>query len=315
MDKPVKIDIIAGFLGAGKTTLINKLLDDVYAGEKLALLENEFGEIGIDGDLLRDHQLIVKEITNGCICCTLQGNFVEGIVSLVREHQPERIVIEPTGLGRLQDIMAACNRAAQMAPIRLNALITVVNAVMFPVFQEVGGDFFKQQIIDGKVIVLSCVEQITDEDMPLAEIKERVYALNQTAPIFTEPWSDLDGLALLATAEERSLPEGTLTDHHSADHHHHHGARDFQSLSFSLTTAWTQQKVTDLAASLREGRFGEVFRGKGFFPSAEEYIKMDYVYGQVITTAYDYRGAGKFVVIGKQLREADLAQYLEGIRG
>ncbi|MDR1586263.1 MAG: GTP-binding protein [Treponema sp.] len=190
----IKLEIISGFLGAGKTTLINKLLREAWRGEKTAVLENEFGEIGVDGDLLRGYDLTVREITNGCICCTLKGDFVEGIKELARDYRPERIVIEPTGIGKLVDIMEACRLAAEDAPVLVHTIMTVVQAPLVSAFLAVSGEFYQEQIKNAPVIVLSAAQDLGGDDPSLPHILRKIRELNLGAVIFAEPWDALDGL-------------------------------------------------------------------------------------------------------------------------
>ena len=268
----IKLEIISGFLGAGKTTLINKLLREAWRGEKTAVLENEFGEIGVDGDLLRGHDLTVREITNGCICCTLKGDFVEGIKELARDYRPDRIVIEPTGIGKLCDILEACRFAADEASVSVHTIMTAAQAPLVSAFLEVSGEFYREQIKSAPVIVLSAVQNLRAGDPPLTETLRQIRELNPGAVIFAEPWDSLDSLKLLAVAEEMTenlLRPETARDHdhghehdrdhedtreaehgheagHSHDHEHEEHGHDhtlenagFDSRSFILKEAWT----------------------------------------------------------------------------
>lgn len=309
MSKPVKIDLITGFLGAGKTTFLNKLLKEAYFGEKVALLENEFGEIPLDGTLLAGNDITIREIANGCICCTLQGNFIEGITALIETAQPDRIVIEPTGLAKLPDLAAALALAGKQTMLKINAVITVVDATMVPVFLNVGGDFFLHQLRDAKIMVLSHVQELENEE-ELEEVIATVRRLNDTAPIFAEDWAGLHSLAVLTAAEAcpMDIPatsggeDGCGHEHHH-DHegHHHHGDGEFSSCSVvvpgTVTVAW----LDALCAGLRQGEGGEVFRAKGLLHTAEGDCRFDYVYGKYSREAYDFQGDGFFVVIGKNL--------------
>jgi G3E family GTPase len=320
MSETIKLDVVSGFLGAGKTTLINKLLREAWRGEKTAVLENEFGEIGVDGDLLRGHDLAVREITNGCICCTLKGDFVEGIRELARDYQPDRIVIEPTGIGKLGDILEACRLAAEEAPVSVHAIITAAQAPLVSVFLEVSGEFYREQIKSAPVVVLSAVQNLCAADPPLPETLREIRELNPGAVIFAEPWDTLDSLKLLAVAEEmtenilrpesarRCEPEHKAEheDHHGHDHeagHSHEHSHDhtlenagFDSCSFILKEPWTGEDADDLVARIKSGAFGEIFRAKGFFPVRGQFRKLDYVYGRASFIAADYSGEGKFVI-------------------
>jgi G3E family GTPase len=324
MEQPaVKIDIIAGFLGAGKTTLINKLLNEAYKGERVALLENEFGEIGIDGDLLQGSGIAVKELSNGCICCTLQTDFIEGIQELVETWKPERILIEPTGIAQLTDILSPCKKAAASLPLEINSVLTVVNAASYPALSSVAGEFFTNQISNAWFIALSAVQDIPNDEMSLAEIVTSIRDLNPTAPIITESWDAIDGLALLTAAEEAAVKQNDHNDHyeynneheHHHDHHHHEDDTDgFSSASFHLQSPWTAERVRGLAAILKSGDCGEVFRAKGLLPATKnagmEALKFDYVYGTTTVSGIKYSGEGKLVVIGRIIKTDRLERYL-----
>lgn len=320
MSKPVKIDLIAGFLGAGKTTFLNKLLKEAYFGEKIALLENEFGEIPLDGTLLAGYDIAIKEIANGCICCTLQGNFIDGITALIDTVQPDRIVIEPTGLAKLPDLCRACALAGEKTPLQINAIITVVDATMLPVFMEVGGAFFQKQISDAKTLVLSHVQEM-EAGESIDEAIAAIRALNQDAPIFAEEWSTLNSLAVLTAAEQREAlspptaaaektqrweqrQEHHHEHHHDHDHdhhHHHHGDEEFASCSVvvkeRVSTAWLE----DFFCRLRGDQGGEIFRAKGLLHTEKGDLRFDDVYGKISSSPYDFDGDGFFVVIGKHL--------------
>jgi G3E family GTPase len=328
MSERIKLDVISGFLGAGKTTLINKLLAEAYGSEKIAVLENEFGEIGVDGDLLSGQNLTVKEITNGCICCTLKGNFVDGIKELAETYGPDRIVIEPTGIGKLGDILEACRLAIKEAPVSLHTVLTVANAATANIFLEVCGEFYLDQIRNSPVIVLSAVQNLSGDDPPLPDILRKIRELNPGALIFSEPWDTLDGLRLLTAAEEASAKSPALLlalpeehghhEHHDEDEEHEHDHDQlhenggFDSCSFIMKEPWTGEDLDDLIARMRDGSFGVVFRAKGFLPVREGYRKLDYVYGKAAIKPADYRGEGKFVVIGRDIRKDDLRRYVEG---
>jgi G3E family GTPase len=320
----IKLDIISGFLGAGKTTLINKLLKEAWQGDRIAVLENEFGEIGVDGDLLRGQNLAVREITNGCICCALKGDFVEGIKELARDYRPDRIVIEPTGIGKLVDIVEACRLAAEETPVAVHTIMTVAQAPLALAFLEVSGEFYQEQIASAPVVVLSAVQNPGGDDPPLPQVLRAIRELNPDAVLFTEPWDTLDSLKLLAVAEE--MTENVLrpkagSDHghtHEDDHGHEHGHglenAGFDSCSFILKETWTGEEADDLVARIQDGSFGKIFRAKGFIPVPGRFHKLDYVYGRVSFVPADYSGEGKLVVIGREIRKEELRRSVESRR-
>ncbi|MDR3337521.1 MAG: GTP-binding protein [Treponema sp.] len=316
MDKRIKLDIVSGFLGAGKTTLINKLLTEAFAGERIAVLENEFGEISIDGELLAGQDLKIKEISNGCICCTLQGDFVEGIKELTETYKPERIIIEPTGIGKTAEILGACKLCMEKAPVSVHTLITVVSAPLAIPLLMAGGDFYCGQIQGSPLIILSAVQKLGPGDPPLEETIAAIRDINHKALVISENWETLDSLALVTLAEE-SMARLSQADHecghdHDHTHHHHDDDEDFDSFSFIQEHSYSTQKIEELFSHLEKGSFGLVFRAKGFILEEEQFFELNYVYGRIEKKPIKYPGPGKLVIIGKDLRKEDLARFARG---
>ena len=235
-----KIDIISGFLGAGKTTLIQKLIKEVYAGKKVVLVENEFGEIGIDGGFLKDAGIVVNEINSGCICCTLQGDFRNALQEVVKKYNPDHIIIEPSGVGKLSDILAVVK---DVEGLQLNSYSTVVDAKRCEIYHKNFKEFFDDQISTAACVILSRTQLVDEETLQkdIAIIRE----LNHDARIITTPWDDLSGQAIIEAMEGSTdgFPEleeeedcGCCGcgchddddddcccghDHHEHEHHHH----------------------------------------------------------------------------------------------
>lgn len=191
-----KIDIISGFLGAGKTTLIQKLIKEVYAGKKVVLVENEFGEIGIDGGFLKDSGIVVNEINSGCICCTLQGDFRNALQEVVKKYNPDRIIIEPSGVGKLSDILTVVK---DVEGLELNSYSTVVDAKRCEIYHKNFKEFFDDQISTAACVILSRTQLINEET--LQKDIEIIRALNHDARIITTPWDDLSGQAIIDAME------------------------------------------------------------------------------------------------------------------
>ena len=218
-----KIDIFSGFLGAGKTTLIKKLLQEAYVGEKLVLIENEFGEIGIDGGFMQDAGIEVTEMNSGCICCSLVGDFGKALHKVLDEYHPDRILIEPSGVGKLSDIIRAVQNLDSEEVI-LNGFTTVADVKKCKMYMKNFGEFFNDQIENAGCIVLSHTQSVNEEK--IAETVALLRAHNATATVVTTPWDQLDGAQLLAAMERRDTIEEELArlakaaEHH---HHHHHG--------------------------------------------------------------------------------------------
>ena len=237
-----KIDIISGFLGAGKTTLIQKLIKEVYAGKKVVLVENEFGEIGIDGGFLKDAGIVVNEINSGCICCTLQGDFRNALQEVVKKYDPDHIIIEPSGVGKLSDILAVVK---DVEGLQLNSYSTVVDTKRCEIYHKNFKEFFDDQISTAACVILSRTQLVDEETLQkdIAIIRE----LNHDARIITTPWDDLSGQAIIDAMEGSTdgFPELEEEeeccccgcgchdedddddcccdhDHHEHEHHHHH---------------------------------------------------------------------------------------------
>ena len=225
-----KIDIFSGFLGAGKTTLIKKLIKEAYAGEKLVLIENEFGQIGIDGGFMQDAGIEVREMNSGCICCSLVGDFGKALEKVLTEYKPDRILIEPSGVGKLSDIIRAVQNVAPQGAV-LNGFTTVVDVNKCRMYMKNFGEFFNDQIENAGCIVLSHTEGASEQKIneAVAMLKEH----NATAVIVTTPWSQLDGKQLLSAMERRDTIEeelarlaATAGEEHHHHHHHHHDDDD-----------------------------------------------------------------------------------------
>ena len=215
-----KIDIFSGFLGAGKTTLIKKLIKEAYSGEKLVLIENEFGDIGIDGGFMKDAGIEVTEINSGCICCSLVGDFGDALKKVIETYNPERILIEPSGVGKLSDVIKAVE-GINSNKITLNSATTVVDAKKCKMYVKNFGEFFNNQIEHANTIILSHVNSISQEK--LEEALSLIREHNSAAFIITTDWDELDGKIILNTMEQKNIMEISLDEEcHCHEHHHHH---------------------------------------------------------------------------------------------
>ena len=222
-----KIDIYSGFLGAGKTTLIKKLISDCYCGEKLVLIENEFGEIGIDGGFLKDAGIEITEMNSGCICCSLVGDFRTALTKVIDEYAPDRILIEPSGVGKLSDVIKAVESIAD-EKVCLNAFVTVVDAGKCKMYMKNFGEFFNDQIEHAGTVIMSHADSVSAEKLKTAV--ELIRAKNETAVIVSTPVSELDKDTLVAAIERKDTLQSVLDamhiEHHHHDHHEHHHDED-----------------------------------------------------------------------------------------
>ena len=224
-----KIDIVSGFLGAGKTTLIKKLLAEAFPGEKLVLIENEFGEISIDGGFLKDSGVQISEMSSGCICCSLVGDFNKALKDVHEQFHPDRILIEPSGVGKLSDVIVAVENTVKDVPdMKLNSFVTVADATKVKIYMKNFGEFYNNQIESAGTIILSRTQRLSQEKLEaaVALLREK----NPNAAILTTPWDQLDGMTILSAIEKVSLADELLAHmraEHEADeaeheHEHHH---------------------------------------------------------------------------------------------
>ena len=230
-----KIDIVSGFLGAGKTILIKKLLAEAFPGEKLVLIENEFGEISIDGGFLKDSGVQISEMSSGCICCSLVGDFNKALKDVHEQFHPDRILIEPSGVGKLSDVIVAVENTVKDVPdMKLNSFVTVADATKVKIYMKNFGEFYNNQIESAGTIILSRTQRLSQEKLEaaVALLREK----NPNAAILTTPWDQLDGMTILSAIEKVSLADELLAhmraEHeadeaeHEHEHHHHHHDED-----------------------------------------------------------------------------------------
>ena len=379
-----KVDIISGFLGAGKTTFIKELIEKVFAGEKLVLIENEFGEIGIDGGFLQDAGIEITEMNSGCICCTLVGDFSVALKKVLDEYHPDHVIIEPSGVGKLSDVAAAIENVKEDADIEIEGRITVVDGKKAKMYLENFGEFFENQVEHASTIVISRTQNMTDE-----KIEDCVHLLrekNDKATIISTPWNQLSGDAIRHALEHGAEIEGLFEHHHDHDeecgcghhhhdhdeecgcghhhhdhdeecgcghhhhdhdeecgcghhhhdhdeecgcghhhhdhdeecgcghhhhdHHHHHADEVFTSWGKETAHKYTEEELDYLLKALSEtDAYGTILRSKGIIQMADgnwkqfDLVPQEY---EVRDGQADY--AGRMVVIGTDLKEAELAK-------
>ena len=327
-----KIDIFSGFLGAGKTTLIKKLLKEAYAGEKLVLIENEFGEIGIDGGFMQDAGIEVTEMNSGCICCSLVGDFGKALQKVLAEYAPDRILIEPSGVGKLSDIIRAV-QGLDAENVTLNGFTTVADVKKCKMYMKNFGEFFNDQIENAGCIVLSHTQSVSEEK--IAEAVKLLREHNQTATVVTTPWDELDGKTLLEAMECRETIEEELArlakaaehhhhhhHHHDEDechdpdcachhhgHHHHHADEVFVSWGVETAKKFDVSELREmLEALLEEKTYGIVLRAKGIVAGKDgKWLHFDYVPGEGDVREGSAGITGRLCVIGSKLNKAALS--------
>ena len=214
----IKVDIFSGFLGAGKTTLIKKLIKEVFAGQQIVLIENEFGEIGIDGGFLRDAGINITEMNSGCFCCSLVGDFGKALKKVADEYHPDRIIIEPSGVGKLSDVRRAVEDASKEAGLEINALVTVADASKIKMYMKNFGEFYNNQIENAGAVILSRTQKLSQEKQ--LQAAELIREKNPKAVVITTPWDDITGGQILKAIEGTDSLAKELME--EAEHHHHH---------------------------------------------------------------------------------------------
>ena len=333
-----QIDIISGFLGAGKTTLIKKLIKEAFAGEKLVLIENEFGEIGIDGGFLQEAGIQITEMNSGCICCSLVGDFSKALGEVMERFHPDRILIEPSGVGKLSDVDAAV-RKLQRDDWQPGSKITVADALRAKMYLKNFGEFYKDQVEAADLIVLSRTQNM--DPAKLEACLQLLREIHPDAAIVTTPWDELDGKQIVAAAREKDNWQQALLaheheHHHHHDHddddehehehhheHHHHHHHDGEHDADEVFTSWgreTARKFTAeelesiLNALNEEEKYGIVLRSKGIVPALDgTWLHFDYVPGEQSVRTGPAEVTGRLVVIGSELKEDALSALFGGI--
>lgn len=269
-----KIDIISGFLGAGKTTLIKKLLEEAFVGEKIVLIENEFGEIGIDGSILKDYGIEIKEMNSGCICCTIAGDFSSALKELLSLYHPDRIIIEPSGVGKLSDVINGCKKFLKDGLVELNMCITVVDAMKYKVYLKNFTEFYADQITNAKTIILSRTKNTKSE--VIENILKDIQKYNPKAHVVTTDWKNVHGKKIIELAETSEEIPGLklLLDQpehkHLHDHGiHHHADEVFHVWGRETAKVFERSKIDEILNRLNNIE-GNILRAKGIISTESE---------------------------------------------
>ncbi len=296
----IKIDVVSGFLGAGKTTLVKRLLS-ACRHEKVVLIENEFGEIGIDGDLVERDGFDVFEISSGCICCIMKKDFVEVLQRIIDEYKPDRIMIEPTGISILSDIVEILKSPAFVNLCEINSLITVVDSVHFLDQREIFGEFFEDQIANASQLVLSKAQLV--EEPQIVKVTEALRGMNEAAEIVAFSWGDMgDGQM------ERLIEGDVIADFNEMSHAEHRPCRENEFSTFASKSLgkFTETALELVLEELKQPRFGQVLRGKGFIRGVGTNLEFSYTNGSYMVSESKFKSSGKFCLIGKNLVDHEI---------
>ncbi len=342
-----KIDIISGFLGSGKTTLIKKLLNEKLSSEKVVIIENEFGEIGIDGGILKNTGIQIREINAGCICCTLLGNFDAALKDVLKKYHPDRVIIEPSGVGKLSDITEACRKVIAQSDSEINIQAVIVDPIKYKMYIKNFSEFFSNQIECAKTVILSRTQKVGAEK--LSEVVKDIKARNPFAKIMTTPWEELSAETIITAAEqegavlliEQEAPHkhgGHCGDHehghehgdhceghghehdhhcesheHTHDHHcegHHHADDVFENWGVETPRTFSEKEIKDMLETLSDSeKYGTVLRAKGIVPVGEkDWTQFDFVPEEFELRPIAPDYTGRLCVIGVGLNRPALAE-------
>lgn len=332
----IPVDVISGFLGAGKTTLIRKLLNESYKNQQVFLLENEYGEVGIDGTLLADRNVEMREIYSGCICCSLKGDFTRVLLETLDNVKPERIIIEPTGVGKLSEIINILQQDVFKNKLAIEHLITVVDAQKALIYLKNFGEFFKDQVKHAKTLILSKTKGLAWQEVE--DVVRQLKPLNHSARWVTTAWEEfaagqilkanipMENLLMKDLPPIIKLP--TIINTCGCEHHHkhthaqtcgcnhlghqQHNAPDvFQSWSWESPKKFTTNSLEVILSKLKEKRYGQILRAKGIIPSDNEWLHFEYVSGDWDVVGATPQLTGRSIVIGVDLQEDQLKQLFE----
>ena len=328
-----KIDIISGFLGAGKTTLIKKLIAEAYQNEKIVLIENEVGEIGIDGTFLKDSGVTINEMNSGCICCSLVGDFETSLKEVLDTYHPDRVIIEPSGVGKLSDVIKAVS-TINSDEMELDNFITVVDAKKCRMYTKNFGEFYNNQVEHASLIVLSRSQDLTE--FQLKECLDILKGLNDHSPIITTAWDKLNGLDII-NACEVNIQEELLHEHdhececghhHDHEHHHHDGESTlyydeedmhdadevFNSIGIETAHPFTKEELDDKLKTLgTDESLGHILRSKGIVKGTDgKWFEFDFVSGDYEIRECTPDVGGRMCVIGEKLDAHKIYDLMKG---
>ena len=314
----MKIDIISGFLGAGKTTLIKKLINEYSKKDKIAIIENEFGEVSIDGDILKDTNVDIKEISSGCICCSIAGDFKKSIRDIIEIYHPTRLIIEPSGVAKVTEVIESCNNVGANYNASINHVFTVVDIKNFDMYVNNFGDFYKDQISNAKTIVLTKIE---DVDIQLIEkVTAKIRLNNKNASIIASPTDLMIGSDIVKIADSDLLKDKkknfvvsdtSSINKRSIDTTNHSANNIFETFGLETTEIYSELSLKKIFAKIRNtNEYGNVLRGKGLVKTESgKWVEFHYTPGQLNTKFTTKQVVGKIAIIGEKLNKSKL-KYL-----
>jgi G3E family GTPase len=318
----MKVDIVSGFLGAGKTTLIKKLLEEAFTGDKVALIENEFGEIGIDGTILKDYGIEIKEMNSGCICCTIAGDFSLALKEIITIYHPDRIIIEPSGVGKLSNVIDGCRKFLKKGTVELNMCIVVVDGMKYKMYLKNFTEFYKDQLKEAKTVILSRTQYMKPDAVEY--VVNDIKKCNPTAMIVTTGWEQIDGKRIIELAEkseEIKLENGILnelnTKHinekkvYESHTHTHHADEVFSVWGKETAKIFKYDRLKEILNLLEKAQ-GYILRAKGIVRvENNRWVQFDYTPGEnnLNETVPDY--TSRICVIGENINEQELSDLFE----
>lgn len=306
-----KIDIVSGFLGSGKTTLIRKLITEKYKDEKVVVLENEFGKVNIDGEVLKNSGVIVKEMSSGCICCSLSSTFDDAIIEILESFQPDRIIVEPTGIAMLGEVIRSCSLNKYSDLIQLNMIITVVDVKRFKLSYSYSKEFLENQIKTTQSIILSKTEGI--DDQVIQDVITKLHEINSEAIVINLPWDKVTAVELVSDAQyipmEKPMAEKRTVKIIGGKHR-----RKIEACEIETEMKYNKQRIEDIFSELEKiTECGNIIRGKGLvLETGSVGLKFDYVPGDLTFEKFNSESLGKICIIGIDLNKdkiKDLFKY------
>jgi len=303
-----EIYIVSGFLGSGKTTLIQKLLSEHFKSNKIVLIENDFGDINVDAALLESSKIKVKEINSGCICCSLSGDFVKACAELIKEYNPNKIIIEPSGVGKLSDILKAFDDGRIKNLVKIKSKVTVVDVKRCKMYMENFGEFFIDQIEHADTVILSHVDEFPDK---INEAVSLIKSVNKNSKIISKTWNAIKPAEILDLNRKDKI-KPVENDHHCNNDNSHEAKDVFDTVTIRTNRIFLPDDLKKNILKLENNNIGDVVRLKGIVKGLNGYLNVQYIKGSVSITSCDSKG-DMICIIGKNLKGEELHRVLLGV--